>query len=195
VTTEQFESALSGTPPTNMSLLGDRYWSISQSGGSGFSYYVKLDATGLPTPGTIYMLKKETGSITPNSATATPPTYTNLTAFTTLTGVNDFTLGMECDGVTSNAGSGQDMCDLESTTLDANTPVQGTGTWEVVSGPNTGEAQFSDVNDPSATFTPSGGAGTYKLRWTVAYPPCTPASSEVTIKVIAKPAPSAIYHD
>jgi hypothetical protein len=195
VTTEQIESALSGTLPANKALLGNRYWSISESGGSGFNYNVTLDATGLPTPGTVFMLKKESGSITSDLTTSNPPNYTNSNGFTTLTGVNDFTLALDCSGVTSIAGSNQEICVGASAVMAANTPSSGTGTWAVVSGPSTSSGQFSAVGNPSATFTPAGGDGTYVLSWTVSYSTCPPATSNVTITVHAKPTPSAIYHD
>jgi len=89
---------------------------------------------------------------------------------------------------TAAAGSPQTICvDGGGTTLGANTPTVGTGAWSVVSGPSTSNAQFSSIADPSATFTPSGGAGSYVLRWTISNAPCTPSTSDVTITVNAEP--------
>src|SRR5690606_31911306 len=58
------------------------------------------------------------------------------------------------------AGPDQTLC-ATSTTLAANAPVVGTGTWTVLSGAG---GSFSDVNDPAATFTGTAGE-TYTLRW------------------------------
>jgi len=193
VTAEQIEAPLSGTLPANVVLGGNRYWRISQDGGSSFNYNLTLDPTGFYIPGTVLMLKKESGTITGHATTS--PNYTNSTDFNTLTGNNEITLGMDCSGVISNAGNAQSFCVDGSAVLSANVPSPGTGIWSVISGPDMQDSQFSDVNDPGATFTPSGGAGAYVLRWTVTNPPCTPATSEVTIKVNPKPATGAIYHD
>ena len=77
---------------------------------------------------------------------------------------------------TSNAGSNQTVCG--AATLAANTPTVGTGTWSVNKGTT---AQFSNVNSPTATFTPNAGAGDYILTWTIASAGCTSSSSKVTI--------------
>jgi hypothetical protein len=105
VTAEQFETALPGTLPANTSLLGNRYWSISEAGGSGYTYNLTLDATGF-TPkrsDAVLMLKSDGSSATSHATTTTPPNYTNSTGLTTSLG--SFGLGevdlLTWDGSTS----------------------------------------------------------------------------------------------
>ena len=90
---------------------------------------------------------------------------------------------------TSVAGPAQTLCSTTTnTTLAANTPVNGTGTWSVTSGPSTLASQFSNVNSPTATFTPAvTTAGTYVLTWTISNGPCTASSSSVNIVVNTAP--------
>ncbi len=67
----------------------------------------------------------------------------------------------------ANAGTYQGFTDNTTTvTLDANTPLHGTGTWTVVSPTNT-TTSFSDVNTPNATFT-GVPCTQYRLRWSIA---------------------------
>ncbi len=77
----------------------------------------------------------------------------------------------------SVAGGNQNICGNATATLAANTPVIGTGTWSVSSGPSTLSTQFNNTADPAAIFTPAGGEGTYTLVWTIANGTCTSASS------------------
>jgi autotransporter-associated beta strand protein len=178
VSVNQIETALTGTLPADTNLNNARTWDISQSGGSAFTYNVTLDPTGDTTTGTVVMLKRE--SITTTSNATTSPNFTNATGFTTLTGTNNFTLGSTCT-VTSDAGSNQTICTGALVTLAANTPSFGTGAWSV-SGPSNSTSQLNSISDPSATFTPAGGAGTYTLTWTITNGSCT-ANSNVTITV------------
>ena len=102
---------------------------------------------------------------------------------------NSATLIVSATPTTAVAGSNQVICTTTtSTTLAANTPVNGTGTWSVTSGPSTSATQFNNVNNPAATFTPSAGAGTYALLWTISNGPCTSSSS--TVNIVVNTAPS-----
>ena len=115
---------------------------------------------------------------------------TNAAACTTTVTSNTITMSVIAAPTTSNAGTGQSICvGVGSVTLAANAPTVGTGTWSV-SGPSTLISQFSNVNSPTATFTPAGGAGSYVLTWSIANAPCTASTSTVTITASA--APSAI---
>ncbi len=70
----------------------------------------------------------------------------------------------------ANAGVDQTVaCGVTSTTLAANTPVIGTGSWTVVSGAG---ASFGNVSSPTSGFTGTAGS-TYTLRWTIASGSCT----------------------
>ena len=85
----------------------------------------------------------------------------------------------------SAAGSAQTICTGTAATLAANAPVNGTGAWSVVSGPNTATSQFAAVAVNNTTFTPTA-AGVYTLRWTISTAaPCTPSTSDVVITVNA----------
>lgn len=80
--------------------------------------------------------------------------------------------------------AGDDQCVVagESARLQGHA-VNGTGTWELLSGPSLDPTQLSDPGDPQALFTPSGGVGTYTLQWTVANAFCSPVTDSVTISV------------
>ena len=174
VSIEQFEAALPGTLPSSVNLNNSRYWEISQTGGSSIGYKVTLDGIGDVVTGTVVMLKRESGTTTSEAVTA--PNYTNTTAFTTLTGNNQFTLGSNCTQ-TATVGSNQSFCSPQAVVLSGSTPTYGSGAWSVA-GPSTSLAQFSDVNSPTATFTPAGGNGIYTLTWTLTNGNCTNTANQ-----------------
>ena len=90
VTAEQFESGLTGTLPANTTLLtSNRYWAISQTGGSDPQYYVSLDATGYSPTKPVVILKKSSGGVIESKSTTTP-NYTNSAL---LSDFGDFALG------------------------------------------------------------------------------------------------------
>jgi hypothetical protein len=75
------------------------------------------------------------------------------------------------------------FCVGSSSALAGTNPLVGTGTWSIVSGPNTSLVQISNVNLRNATFTPTVN-GVYVLRWTICAGSCNPCSSaDVTITV------------
>ena len=86
VTAEQIESALSGTLPSGSILLENRYWTVTQSGGSAFTYNISLDPDALTPTGQVYV-EKNTGGTATESVAATP----NYTA-SDLSGFGDFAL-------------------------------------------------------------------------------------------------------
>lgn len=77
----------------------------------------------------------------------------------------------------SNAGSNLEYCNSNSFTLNANTPLNGTGTWSKVSGP---AANITNPNLPNTTVT-GVTTGTYVFRWSITSGTCTPSISEVTV--------------
>lgn len=87
VITEQTEAALSGTLPVNTSLFGDRFWTLSQTGATAFTYDITFDGTGFTPTATPVILKNDAGTIT--SLTSSAPEYTA----TGLTSFSDFGLG------------------------------------------------------------------------------------------------------
>ena len=56
-----------------------------------------------------------------------------------------------------------------------------------MSGPSTASSQFSSTSANNATFTPTGGAGTYTLRWTVSNAPCPASTDDVAVTFTASP--------
>lgn len=189
VSINQIESALTGTLPADTNLNNARTWDVSQTGGSSIGYKVTLDPTGDNITGTVVMLKRESGSTTSHATTS--PNFTNTSAFTTLTGVNNFTLGSTCT-VTSNAGTNQTDCLGTVFTLSSNAPSFGTGSW-TVTGPSTNVSQFSNAASPTATFTPDGGSGVYTLTWTISNGNCSSNSSvDITVNSPTTPTFNAV---
>lgn len=175
VSIEQFETALPGTLPSSVNLNNSRAWEISQTGGSSIGYKLTLDGTDDVASGTVVMLKRESGTTTSHAVTT--PNFTNTTSFTTLTGTNQFTLGSSCTQ-SASAGSNQSFCSPTAVVLSGNTPTYGSGAWSV-SGPSNSTAQFSNVSNPNATFTPTGGNGIYTLTWTLTNGNCVNTSNVV----------------
>jgi gliding motility-associated-like protein len=84
----------------------------------------------------------------------------------------------------SNAGSNQDVCG-NSATLAGNTPINGTGTWTLVSGSGT----ITNPSSPTSTITGLG-AGANVFEWTITSGSCPPSSSQVTITSFVNPTTS-----
>lgn len=80
VTAEQIESTLPGTIPSDIDIFSSRYWQLSQTGGSSYSFNLTLDGTGWSPTSFLKMLKGD-GSSNAHHAVTTP-NYTNSTAFT-----------------------------------------------------------------------------------------------------------------
>lgn len=83
--------------------------------------------------------------------------------------------------------TGSNMCGLTSTTLSANTPGTGTGSWSLLSG--SGGLGLADRFDPASQFTGSSGS-TYTLGWVTENAPCPADTDEVIISFPAFPSPS-----
>ncbi|MEI7525868.1 MAG: YDG domain-containing protein, partial [Mariniphaga sp.] len=97
VLAEQFESLMPGDPPANVTFYPDRYWTISQSGGSDFAYTLTLDGDGFTSLASKRMIK---GDGTLNNAyevNYSSPNYTNTTAFTSFSnfGVGEYCVSQE----------------------------------------------------------------------------------------------------
>jgi hypothetical protein len=93
VTTEQIESLMPGTAPDNVTIFPDRYWVISQSGGSNMAYALTLNGTGFTPDGTKKMMKGDGSTNTGYDVTFSSPDYTNSTPFTSF---SNFGLGYFC---------------------------------------------------------------------------------------------------
>ncbi len=77
-------------------------------------------------------------------------------------------------------------CGLTNTTLSANTPSVGTGTWSIQSGLG---GTLQDPSNPLSTFTGAVGIP-YTLRWTITNSPCPANFDEVTILFNTPPTPA-----
>ena len=75
------------------------------------------------------------------------------------------------------------LCGLTSTTLTANTPVNGTGTWTVISSL---PGNFTNPNSPTSGFTGQPGQS-YLLRWTISNAPCPDSRDDVLINFPLRP--------
>ncbi len=91
----------------------------------------------------------------------------------------------------ANAGADQALCGA-STTLAANAPTAGTGSWSEISGDNNGV--FSNAADPNATFSGTTDV-TYTLRWTISAPGCPSSTDDVEIHFAAEPTEAAAGAD
>ena len=105
----------------------------------------------------------------------------------TTSGYNTVSWNVNALPTTATNTSTQTICVTSAATLAANTPGVGTGAWSVVSGPSTSTAQFSSLTNPTGTFTPAGGAGSYVVRWTISNTPCTASTANATITVTGSP--------
>jgi hypothetical protein len=81
-------------------------------------------------------------------------------------------------GVVSNAGPAQSFANGAATTLAANDPTPATGTWTLVSGPNT--ASITSPNNYQTTVTSLAPGNNYVFRWTIVNGSC---SSNTTVLV------------
>ncbi len=99
---------------------------------------------------------------------------------------DDVTIVVQSPPSTSAAGQDQTICST-STSLAANNPITGNGTWTVISG----SATFSNANSPTTTVSGLS-TGVNVLRWSISNGVCTASTDDVTIIVTASPAtPSA----
>ncbi len=78
----------------------------------------------------------------------------------------------------ADAGEDQLLCDLNTTSLEANTPVLGTGIWTVVSG----EATLLDPTSPTTLVTGLKPNATAVLQWTISLGICAPSTDTVIIE-------------
>jgi|GEM_PF-1056483 len=93
IQSEQFETTIAGTLPSNTTAFASRFWTISQPSGAE-NYTIQIDGTGFTPAGTAVILKGDgTAPTTLTKLSATTPNYTTVTAVSTF---GDFTLGSEC---------------------------------------------------------------------------------------------------
>ena len=136
----------------------------------------------------------------PNSPTITTPSNPGSTVTGMIAGVYKFqwaiTSGVCASSLdtvqitiyalptTANAGPDQSLCNVTSTTLAGNTPTTGTGTWTLLSGPNT--PAITTPSNPSSTVTGMI-AGVYIFKWTIANGVCAVSNDSVQITIYSLP--------
>ena len=114
VSAVSYASGFPGSAPSGTAQVGTRYWHITQTGGSGLTYNITLDGTGLTFTTTPKILKYDSPNTVAYAATETPTTdyYTA----TGLTNFSDFGLGEETCTITLTSGT-------TSQTVCVNTPI------------------------------------------------------------------------
>jgi gliding motility-associated-like protein len=153
----------STTLAANTPVIGTGAWTITAGTGGTVTTPTSPTSTFTGTAGNAYTLR---WTITNAPCTAS---------------TDDVNITFNQAPTVANAGpdqTGAAMCGITTTTLAANTPVIGTGSWTITAG--TG-GTVTTPTSPVSTFT--GTAGTaYTLRWTIANPPCTASTDDVNIK-------------
>lgn len=96
---------------------------------------------------------------------------------------DDVQITISAAATTANAGTDQNLCNLNAVTMAGNTPISGTGTWSIISGPNT--PSISNINTPTTTITGLV-AGTYIFEWTITNGACS-STDQVQINNYATP--------
>lgn len=100
-----------------------------------------------------------------------PALFTNLVTVTVLPEVT-----------TADAGTDQVVCDATTATLNANSPLSGTGLWTMVPGaPST--VSFTNAFDPNTTVNGLT-YGTYRFIWTISNTLCASSSDTVEIRIV-----------
>jgi len=146
VTAGLFETPLTATLPSGITLLTtNRSWTVTQTGGSSFQYFLTLDPSGLDPVHSVVMLKQDADTIA--SFGTTRPQFTNTKP---LTSFSEFGLG---------EGTGYDMLGGVLYHNPASTPID--STWVTVKQNNlpldsmrtrpAGTYAFSNI--PNGTYT------------------------------------------
>lgn len=95
--------------------------------------------------------------------------------------INSSSLTIQAAPSPANAGSNQSVCGT-TTTLSANTPAIGTGSWSLISG----TGLIASAANPSTTITGLS-VGPNVFRWTISNASCASSVSNVTITSFAAP--------
>src|SRR5439155_2272034 len=127
ITVEQFESNIPGGTAPNTSLLGSRYWHVTQVGGSsGFVYNITLDGTGTSPAKPVKILRASGGTPVVFPVTGTAPNY--VASSLTASG-GDFALAQDANptslAVTSATGTYGATINLSATLTSNGSPVSG----------------------------------------------------------------------
>ena len=156
-------------------------WSLTIN--YNFGAIVWSPTTGLFTDALATVPYNGTGNATTIYAKpATTTTYTATAAAGSCSVSDNVTFTVNAVPTASIAGSTQSVIDGAIVTLAANNPSVGAGVWSIVSGPNTNDTQFANINSNSSVFNYTA-VGTYVLRWTISNGVCTASTSDVSISI------------
>lgn len=166
------------TLAANTPSAGTGAWSILA--GSPSTSLAQLSSTTSPT-----------ATFTPAGGAGTYNLRWTISSSPCTASTNDVAIIVNAPPATANAGGDQTICVTATATLAANSASPGTGAWTILAGsPSTSSGQLSNTSSPTAVFDPSGGPGTYTLRWTTSRAPCASTQDEVVINVTASPTAS-----
>jgi hypothetical protein len=102
LTVQAFESGFNGTITSGVTQLGTRYWNISQSGATAFTFSLTLNAAGLTQQGATFIINSDEESATAFSTTFSSPNFTS----SGISSMGDFILGsaysLYVNGTTGN---------------------------------------------------------------------------------------------
>lgn len=121
-------------------------------------------------------------------------TYTFIWTINTTCGVSNDTVSISLSSPPSQAYAGNDttLCLTPSFQLNASAVTNGTGFWQLISGPNT--PTFSDTTNPKATIS-NLIAGVYQLSWVSTNGICSPTRDTVSIGFTAAPSSAIAGND
>ncbi len=180
-TAEPGATACASTDLTYSTQAGQSNYIWTFTGVAGTDYTITTGGTATDNSVTLKWLTTGIKTVTIN--------YTSAGGCTGASAASSIPTVISLAPTIANAGADQNgaaTCGLTIVTLSANTPVDGTGLWSIVSG--TG-GTVTAPGSPSSTFTGVAGT-TYVLRWTITNPPCTPSTDDVTITFNQPPSPA-----
>lgn len=154
---------------TNFSFAGTEFtFGIVMSGDS-------ITAVSLSSTGCVSSASIGSYDIIVSNATGTGVENYNITYVKGMLSVN------LAPTIATNSST-QSICASEIATLVGNIPVEGIGSWSLVSGPSMLSSQFSNTALAGSTFTPIGGSGDYVVRWSISKGSClTYADATITV--------------
>ncbi|MBK9673530.1 MAG: DUF2341 domain-containing protein [Bacteroidetes bacterium] len=156
----------STTLAANAPTVGIGAWSIVSGAGGSFVASTNSTTTFNGVIGSTYVLRW-TISNAPCAANS-----------------DDVLITFNANPTVANAGADQtSLCGVTSTSLSANTPTIGNGSWSIVSGVG---GSFVAATNPTTTFNGVIGSS-YVLRWSISNAPCTASSDDVLITFNANP--------
>ena len=189
VTAEQFESTIAGSIPANTTVQAGRYWALSQTGSSSYTYSLTLDgSTFTPGTGTAKILKGNELTNTAIDATFSSPNFTT-TGLTQASDFGNFAVGSECTApVIGTQPSSTSTCD-----------GTGTPTFTVAA---TGEGLsyqwFESTTGTGGTFNPLSNGGVYSgvtsNTLTITAPPVSMSGYEYKV-VVSRDCGSSLASD